>query len=181
MNRHAGPSRRRGDAGFALIELVLALGLTALAATAIMTLIVSSGRIADRVSADDPRAGVAVQWLTEDIQRATAVAVDTVGSGGTVTAITLEVESGDVSWRADDAAVVRTGPETADMVVVDTTASVGVTFTVLDGHGAEIDPTDTASIAACGWLVRFELADSSATTRTRTVGLRRVDDGGAPC
>ena len=181
MNRHSSDPRRHGDAGFALAELVMALGLTALAATAIMTLIVSSGRIADRVSADDPRAGVAVQWLTEDIQRASAVTADTVGTGGVITAITLEVASGDVSWRADGAEVLRTGPETVDMVVVETAASIGVSFAVLDAAGSELDATDAATIAACGHLVRFEVADSSSTTRSRAVGLRRVDDGGASC
>ena len=181
MNRHAADSPRRDDAGFALAELVLALGLTALAATAIMTLIVSSGRIADRVSADDPRAGVAVQWLTDDIQRASGVTVDTLGVGGVVTAITLEVASGDVSWRADAEEVLRTGPETVDMVVVATAAPIGVSFAILDADGTELDPADAAAVSACGRLIRFEVADSSSTIRTRTVGLRRVDDGAGSC
>ena len=180
MNRHRLRSGRSADAGVALMELVVAMGLSALAAASIMSLLVSSGRIADRVSDDDPNAGVGVEWLTSDIQRATSVSVDSV-SGGDATSITLDIASGDVTWWADGGRVLRTGPETTDMVVVDTAASHGVSFEIRAADGSAIAPTDAAAIADCGRLVVFELADSESTTRTRTVGLRRLYDAGASC
>ena len=181
MNRQRLPAGRPRDAGAALFELVLAIGLTALAAGSIMGLVVSSGRIAERVGDDDLRAGVAVDWLTEDIQRSSAVRVDAVDGDGVVTAITLAIVDGAVTWEAAGGEVRRSGPETTDMVVVATPAALGVTFEILGADGVALDPGDSAAITACAHLVRFELADTDTTARSRTVGLRRLDGGSASC
>lgn len=181
MGRHRRAMTSSSDAGAALFEFVLAVGLTALAAGSIMGLVVSSGRIAERVTEDDLRAGVAVDWLTEDVQRASGVAVETVDVDGVVTAITLEIADGDVTWAAAGGQVLRSGPQSADMVVVETAAALGVRFEILGSDGVALDAGDTAAIAACGRLVRFDLADSETAVRTRTVGLRRIDVGTGSC
>ena len=88
--RDVFPDRAVGDRGATLPELVIALGLTAMAMAAIMGLISSSSGVVGDISADDPLAGVAIDWVAADLREATGL--DVVASDGVDDVTRIEEE-----------------------------------------------------------------------------------------
>ena len=68
------------------MEMVVAMALTAAASASVVGLISSSAGTVDEISSDDSLAGVAVDWLADDLRQATDLdVVATSGKGGVAT------------------------------------------------------------------------------------------------
>ncbi len=174
-HRDVSPDRAVGDRGATLPELVIALGLTAMAMAAIMGLISSSSGVVGDISADDPLAGVAIDWVAADLREATGL--DVVASDGVddVTRIDITTPAGTVRWGTTDGAVERTAPGAGSpQPVVDglrTTDALRLSLrTAADGA---VDPDDAAEVDDCTRFVRIQLIDrDDQVVEERTVSVR---------
>lgn len=174
MRRVAFPSA--DDRGSSLVELVVAMLLTALAAGSIVGLVAGSANTVERVSDDDPLVAVAADWLVRDLREATAL--DVVAHDGAA-AVTLDVTTpaGVVRWGSAGGTVERQAPAAlgAQPVVGGLHPVAALKVALETTAGFAIDPADAVVVAECARLLVVTLiAADGSVVHERVVGLREL-------
>ncbi|MEM9466647.1 MAG: hypothetical protein AAGA90_14840 [Actinomycetota bacterium] len=178
------PRRCHGDAGASLVELIVAMALTATALAAIVSLISSSSGAAEDIAGDDPLAALAVDWLANDLREATGLDVVATGAGDEVTRLDITTPAGTVRWGTSGGTIERTPPGGSGAQPVagalrTTDALVIVLRTATDGA---IDPDDPVEVDDCTRFVHIQVVDpDDVVLHERTVSLRYPRWEAAPC
>lgn len=169
------PARFRGDAGASLVELVIAMGLTAVAMAAIVGLISSSSGTAQDIADDDPLAALAADWLANDLRQATDLDVVSTATADEVTRLDIVTPDGTVTWGTAAGAIERTAPGASSPQVVaenlrTTDALVVSLRTEVDDP---VDANDALEVDSCARLVHIHVIDADdVVLHERTVSLR---------
>lgn len=167
--------RVSGDRGATLSELVIAMGLTAMAMAAIAVLISSSSGAVERLTADDPLGIVAIDWVVEDLREATDLDVVTTGGVGEVTSIDIVTPAGTVRWSTTTGTVERTAPGSASPqpVVGGVRTTDALVLELRTATGGSVDPTNSSEVDDCTRFVSVRLLDiDDVVLHERTVSLR---------
>lgn len=172
-----------GDRGATLVELVVAMLLTALAAGSIVGLVAGSAETVERVSGDDDLVAIAADWFVRDVREASALdVIETDGS--VVRTLDITTPDGVVRWGSTDGALQRWGPGAADpqVIVTDLHLDEALTIVLETSRGAVVDPDDVMAVAACARLVAVTVVDVDGTVvHERAVGLRNGDEEAVTC
>ena len=165
---------RLGDRGASLAEAIIATGLAAIAMAGLATLLGASARSTERISNDDPLAGVAIDWLASDLRAADGL--DVVGTtADDVVSLDIVIDGASVRWESSDGSVTRLAPGEADALsVVDgLRVADALVITLRDAAGAVVAPTDSDVVDGCTVMVDVRLIDTEDdVVHARTVGLR---------
>lgn len=182
--RHRPPSPRlSGDRGATLAEMVIAMGLTAAAMASVVGLMASSARTVEELSADDPLAGVAVDWLTDDLRVATDLDV-VATTGSDVVTLDVTTPDGVVRWGSGSGVVSRLAPGESEpaQVVEGLRDPDALVLALLDADGDAVDPADPTGVDDCTALVRIRLlAAGDVLVHDRIVGLRDTPGEAPSC
>ena len=169
--------RASGDRGAGLVDLVIGLALTTLAAASVAALLASATRTASPDDAAGPE--LAVDQWSSDVRRSDRIEV--VGrQGAGVAAVELTDTGGTVRWELDRAGdLVRQSATGGAPRVMLAGARPEAPFTLLTASGTAIDPADVDGVRRCTRLVRIGLVanegrpgDDPAWRVDRTVALR---------
>ena len=173
MRYHDRSPRLRGDRGATLPELVIAMGLTAVAMTAILGLISSSSGTVERLS-DDPLTAVAIDWVAEDLREATGLDVVASSSGDDVTRVDIITPAGTVRWGTSGGVVERTAPGGGTQPVVEGLRTTdALLLSLRNATDSLVDPDDGVAVDDCTRFVRIQLVDADDTVlQERTVSVR---------
>jgi hypothetical protein len=163
-----------GDRGSTLAELVIAMGLTAMAMAALVGLISSSSGTVEEFSDDDARVAVALDWLAADLREATALDV-VATAAGQATMIDIVSPAGTVRWGTTAGVVERTAPGagSAQPVAIGLRTTEALRLELRTTAGVVVDPGDAAAVEACTRIVGIEIVDTSdVVIEQRAVSLR---------
>ena len=163
------------DRGATLPELVIAMGLTAVAMAAIVGLISSSSGTVERISADDPLETIAIDWLAEDLREATGLDVVATGGVDDVTRLDVVTPDGTIRWGTSDGTIERTAPGAPNpQPVVDGLRTTdALVINLRTATDTAVDPDDADEVDDCTRFVRIRLLDDDdLVLHERTVSLR---------
>ncbi len=157
------------------MEMLVAMALTAAASASVVGLISSSAGTVDEISSDDSLAGVAVDWLADDLRQATDLdVVATSGKGGVAT-LDVTTPEGTIRWGSASGTVERTGPSSpgAQPVVDGLRDTDALLIGLRNASDTVVDPSDATAVDDCTRFVTIQvMAPDDSVLHERRVSLR---------
>ena len=171
----AATPRLAGERGATLSELVIAMGLTAMAMAAIMGVISSSSGTVQDLSEHDPLAAVAIDWLADDLRAATDLDVVSTGGVDDVTALDIVSPAGTVRWGSTGGVVERTAPGAGSPqpLVENLRSANALVIELRTATDGVVDADDADDVDDCTRIVHLQLiGPDDEVVEERTVSVR---------
>ncbi len=170
--------RCRGDRGVSLVDLVIGLALTTIAATTVVVLLSgATGRVEGSMD-DGPDVALVADQFGSDVRDGQRVEVAR-RSGAGVWAVDLVASGRVVRWEVRRGVLTRWDlSDPSPRVLMDGVASTPP-FELLDSGSDRVDPRRSEDVRLCTRLVRLVVGDEEGNwSIDRTVALRAAPEVG---
>ncbi len=153
--------RLRGDRGTTLVEVMTALVLTSVAASALVGFASGGARLVGQITEDDPLALVAIEALSRDLRAADTVEVVAV-NGAVATSLDIVNASETVRWMGSSGSITRQVLPSGVVrtMVADLDSEIPLAVRLFTSTGASVDHTDSDAVRDCTRREQVTITDA---------------------